>query len=74
MEESLSDMIRKRDELQHQMQVLEAISSIVERIPGATTLEDAERLTGRPWLDLLVEETGLTPEQVEKAAAASAPE
>lgn len=67
MEESLRDMLKEREETGHQLKVLEAISSIVERTPGATTLEDAERQIGRPWLDLVVEESGLTAAEVEQA-------
>lgn len=68
MEESLSDMMKEHEELEHQKAVLEAIGRIVERTPGATTLGEAEQQTGRSWLDLLVEETGLTPEQIQRAA------
>jgi hypothetical protein len=70
MDQSLSDMMKEHEQLDHQIKVLEAIDRIVERTPGAATLDDAERLSGRSWIDLLVEETGLTPEQVEQAATA----
>jgi hypothetical protein len=68
MEESLSDLIKEKEELDLQLQVLEASGRIVERTPGATTLEEAAQLTGRSWLDLLVEETGLAPDVVERIA------
>ena len=68
MDESLSDMLKEKEELDLQMQVLQAIGRIVERTPGANNLEEAAELTGRPWLDLLVEETGLAPEVAERVA------
>jgi hypothetical protein len=68
VEESLSDLIKQKEELEHQQAVLEAMSRIIDRTPGATTLEDVEQQTGRSSMDLLVEETGLTPEQINRAA------
>jgi hypothetical protein len=70
MDESLSDMIRHKEELDRQIEVLDAMDRIVAKTPGATTLDDAERLTGRSFIDLLVEETGFTVEQIEQAASA----
>jgi hypothetical protein len=68
MDESLSDMVREKEELDRQIEVLDAMDRIVAKTPGATTIDDAERLTGRSFIDLLVEETGFTVEQIEQAA------
>ena len=70
MDESLSDMIRQKEELDRQIEVLDAMDRIVAKTPGAKTIDDAERLTGRSFIDLLVEETGFTVEQIEQAANA----
>jgi hypothetical protein len=68
VEESLSDLIKQKEELEHQQAVLEAMGRIIDRTPGATTLADVEQQTGRSSMDLLIEETGLTPEQINQAA------
>jgi hypothetical protein len=70
MDESLSDMIREKEALDRQLEVLNAMERIVAKTPGATSIEDAERLTGRSFVDLLVEETGFTVEQIDEAATA----
>lgn len=68
MQESLSDMLNEHEETEQSLKVLEAMDQIVARHPGASTLADVEQQTGRWWVDLLVEETGLTAEQVGAAA------
>jgi hypothetical protein len=70
MDESLSDMVSEKEEIDRQIEVLNAMERIVAKTPGATSMDDAERLTGRSSMDLLVEETGFTAEQVEQAANA----
>lgn len=70
MDESLSDMVREKEELDREIEVLDAMDRIVKKTPGATSIDDAERLTGRSVIDLLVEETGFTVEQIEQAASA----
>ena len=68
MEESLSDLVKEKEELDLQMQVLEGIGRILEKTPGATDIEDAARRSGRSWVDMLAEETGLAPDVVERIA------
>jgi hypothetical protein len=43
----LSSLLKEQKETEQQLQVLEAMGRIVERTPGATTLEDAQQATGR---------------------------
>jgi hypothetical protein len=63
-------MIRKKEALDRQLEVLDAMDRIVAKTPGAASIEDAERLTGRSFVDLLIEETGFTVEQIDEAATA----
>lgn len=68
-EQSLAEMLAEKERLDAQMRILDAMTVIVERTPGASTLEDVERMTGRPWDELLAEETGLTVEVIRDASA-----
>lgn len=48
----------------------EASVRLIQRTPGATNLDDVARLTGRPWGDLLAEESDLPRDLVRRITGA----
>lgn len=42
---------------------LEALANLIESVPGATCLADVERITGRPWQEVLRERERLLQQQ-----------
>jgi hypothetical protein len=54
------------NDLDTEIQLHQASIDLITRTPDAETLEDVARITGRPFSDLLAEETGVPRDVVER--------
>jgi hypothetical protein len=63
----LPDSVTVRDRRADNTELLHQASiALIERTPGASTLDDVAAITARSWADLLAEETGISLESVKR--------